>query len=111
MFMHFFDIFIPSIFEDFDTNVFPSRFAFFFYDSSHGVVATFDSTNQSSCELFAFGFNVVEGVKCEYLVHSPLLKSCFLDIDNLKEMENVNRRGWKASKHVELWAKYTFDEW
>jgi hypothetical protein len=45
MFMHFFDIFIPSIFEDFDTNVFPSRFAFFFYDSSHGVVATFDSTN------------------------------------------------------------------
>jgi hypothetical protein len=34
-----------------------------------------------------------------------------LDIDNLKEMKNVNQRRWKVSKHAELWAKNTFDEW
>jgi hypothetical protein len=43
-------------------------------------------------------------------VNEPLLKSCFLDIDK-KEMENVNWGGQRASKHVKLWAKNTFDEW
>jgi hypothetical protein len=42
MSMHFFDTFILLSFEDFDANVFPSRFGFF-DDFSHGVVATFDS--------------------------------------------------------------------
>jgi hypothetical protein len=87
MFMHFFDIFVPSSLEDFDANVFPSMFDFF-HDSSHGVIATFDFIG--NCELFASRFNVVEGVECEHFVKEPLLKSCFLDIDNLKEMENVN---------------------
>jgi hypothetical protein len=33
-----------------------------------------------------------------------------LDIDK-KEMENVNRRGQRASKHVKFWAKKPCDEW
>jgi hypothetical protein len=43
-------------------------------------------------------------------INKPLLKSCFLDIDK-KEMENVNRRGQRASKHVKFWAKKPCDEW
>ncbi len=38
------------------------------------------------------------------------MKSCFLDIDD-DEMENVNKRGWRVSKHAELWVKNVFDEW
>jgi hypothetical protein len=34
-----------------------------------------------------------------------------LDIDNFKKMEDVNQKHWKVSKHCELWAKNTFDEW
>ncbi len=26
-------------------------------------------------------------------------------------MEDVNQKHWKVSKHCELWAKNTFDEW
>ncbi len=28
-----------------------------------------------------------------------------------KEIENINKRGCRASKHVELWARNVFDEW
>jgi hypothetical protein len=48
---------------------------------------------------------LLKGLNCESPVKEPLLKSCFLDIDNLKEIENVNRRGWRASKHVEFGQK------
>jgi hypothetical protein len=46
----------------------------------------------------------------ESAINKPLLKSYCLDIDK-KEMENVNRRGQRASKHAKLWAKNAFDEW
>lgn len=26
-------------------------------------------------------------------------------------MDNVNKGGWRVSKHVELWGKNIFDEW
>jgi hypothetical protein len=32
-----------------------------------------------------------------------------LDLDE-REVENVNKRGWKISKHVELWARNAFDD-
>jgi hypothetical protein len=28
-----------------------------------------------------------------------------------KEIENINKGGCQASKHVELWARNVFDEW
>jgi hypothetical protein len=46
----------------------------------------------------------------ESAINKPLLKSYCLDIDK-KEMENVNRRGQRASKHAKLWAKNAFNEW
>jgi hypothetical protein len=44
---------------------------------------------------------VVEGTKCESIVQEPILKSHFFYIDD-KNMNNLNKGGWKVSKHVEL---------
>jgi len=38
------------------------------------------------------------------------LKSHFFDIGD-KEMENVNKGGWRMGKQTKLWAKNVFDEW
>jgi hypothetical protein len=34
----------------------------------------------------------------------------FLDMEE-KEIENINKIGCRASKHVELWVRNVFDEW
>jgi hypothetical protein len=34
----------------------------------------------------------------------------FLEINGF-ELKNVNKEGWRASKHTELWAKKLFDDW
>jgi hypothetical protein len=45
---------------------------------------------------------------------SPTIEFCFnaqcLEIDEI-ELENVIKGGCKVNKHVDLWAKNTFDEW
>ncbi len=50
------------------------------------------------------------GTNLESPLIELLLKSRFLVIDD-KELENVNKGGWRVSKHVELWAKNAFDKW
>jgi hypothetical protein len=45
-----------------------------------------------------------------WVVQEQILKSHFFDIDD-KNMNNVNKGGWRVSKHVELWARNAFDEW
>ncbi len=38
------------------------------------------------------------------------MKSHFFDIKD-KEMENVNKGGWRMGKQTKLWAKNVFDQW
>ncbi len=53
---------------------------------------------------------VGEGIDPHFPVRDFLLKSQFLDL-NEKEVENVNKRGWRINKHAELWVINVFDEW
>jgi hypothetical protein len=47
---------------------------------------------------------------CQSLVDEVCPKYQFLDVDE-RELENVDKGGCRASKHVELWAKNAFDGW
>jgi hypothetical protein len=58
----------------------------------------------------AFGFKVARKNNFEFHVQEPILKFSFLEISN-KEMENVNKKVQKVSKHTKLWVKNAFDEW
>ncbi len=40
----------------------------------------------------------------------PIPKNQFLDLDE-KEVDNVNKGGWRVNKHIALWTKNAFDEW
>ncbi len=73
----------------------------FFNDSSHEVVIIFNFVDHNSSEHVASKSNIFEGVECESLIKEPLLKSHFLNIDK-KEIENMNKGGWKTHNHVEL---------
>jgi hypothetical protein len=83
MFVVFFDLFILLSLEDFDANVFAFTFDFLNV-CSHEVDVTFDHIDHNNSEPTTFGFDIVEGVKCECHVKKPLSKSCFLDIDKRK---------------------------
>ncbi len=43
-------------------------------------------------------------------VKDSIPKSHILDLDH-KDIKRVNKRGCKASKHIESWAKNAFNEW
>jgi hypothetical protein len=43
-------------------------------------------------------------------VKDSIPKSHILDLDH-KDIKCVNKRGCKASKHIESWAKNAFNEW
>jgi hypothetical protein len=53
---------------------------------------------------------VVKDHFCVSNVKDSIPKSHIYDLDE-KEIEHVNKRGCKASKHVESWAKNAFNEW
>ncbi len=53
---------------------------------------------------------VTKRIDYEFHVREPISKSRFLDIDD-KELENVNKGGWRVNKHIKLWAMNMFDEW
>jgi uncharacterized protein YkvS len=54
------------------------------------------------------GSNVGERINQNSLVRDLPLKSHFLDLDD-KEVENVNKGGWRINKHAKLWARNAFD--
>ncbi len=54
--------------------------------------------------------DVRERIDPHFPIKEFISKSRFLDFDE-KEVENVNKRGWRINKHVEFWAKNVFDEW
>jgi len=56
------------------------------------------------------GNEVGERTDYEYPDREPIPKSWFFEIDD-KELENVNKRGQRMSKHVKLWAMNAFNEW
>jgi len=56
------------------------------------------------------GSNVGERTYRYSPVRDLPMKSHFLDLDE-REVENVNKGGWRINKHVELWARNVFDEW
>jgi len=56
------------------------------------------------------GSNVGERTYRYSHVRDLPMKSHFLDLDE-REVENVNKKGWRINKHVELWARNVFDEW
>jgi hypothetical protein len=54
------------------------------------------------------GFNVGERTNHNSHVKDFLPNSHFLDLDE-REVENVNKGGWRINKHVELWVRNAFD--
>jgi len=54
--------------------------------------------------------DVGEGKDPHFPIRDFLSKSQILDLDE-KEVENVNKGGWRINKHVELWVRNVFDEW
>ncbi len=80
------------------------------FSTSFIVCVALDFHFVPSCDVMFLRFEVDEGIDLMYLVKYPILKCCFLTIDD-KEMENVNKGGQKVSKHGELWANYVVNEW
>ncbi len=64
----------------------------------------------NSGDAMFLGSKIKEGIKPNSPIRDPILKNRFLDLDE-KEVDNVNKGGWRINKHVELWAKNAFDEW
>lgn len=61
-------------------------------------------------DAMCFGSDVGYGTNPELPIIELILKFRFLVIDD-KELENVNKGGWRVSKHAKLWAKNAFDKW
>ncbi len=95
MFAHFLTFSFLLSLEDFTLFVFD-----FFNDYSHEVVIS-NFFDHNSYEHVASKSNTFEGVECESFIKEPLFKSHFLNIDK-KEIENMNKGGWKTQNHVEL---------
>jgi hypothetical protein len=65
-----------------------------------GFVFSFDCTLIpicNICDVVVLGFEFVEGTYPKFLIKDLVLKSHILDLDE-KEVENVNKGGWRASK-------------
>jgi hypothetical protein len=123
LFGHHFNPYISLNLEDF--GIFPNSFAFAsIVDPNYQAISSAHyCVGHPNCDVvyafiflfipilmvFPFESKVVEGTKCESIIQEPILKSHFFDIDE-KNMNNLNKGGWKVSKHVELWARNAFDE-
>jgi hypothetical protein len=53
---------------------------------------------------------MVRGQTMNILSRSLFSRVVFLYLDE-KELENMNKEGWRVNKHVELWVKNAFDQW
>ncbi len=82
----------------------------FIHPNFQFLPSSFEFVGLKVISLKVFGFEVAEGTDYESIVRELVLKSHFLDIDD-NEIQNVNKRGRRMNKHVELWAKNAFDEW
>jgi hypothetical protein len=57
-----------------------------------------------------FDLKLVRGQTLSLLLKKNSINVFIFKIND-KEMENVNKRGQKVGKHVELWVKNYFIEW